>query len=63
MCTIEMLIDKYLNGTATEEEIKTVDDWYAAFEINQGIRDQFDSKQLHKSLQNNWNIISKALKL
>jgi hypothetical protein len=60
---IELMIEKYLNGTASEEEIKLVNDWYASFEINPGIQEKYEARQLHKSLQHNWNIIKKALKI
>ena len=60
---MELLIEKYLNGTASEEEIKMVDDWYASFEINPGIREKYETRQLHKSLQHNLNIIKKTLKI
>jgi hypothetical protein len=62
MFNIEKLIDKYLQGTATEQEKKAVDEWYAAFETNRSILDECSAQQLQKSMQDNWNLITRVLK-
>jgi hypothetical protein len=49
------LIQKYLDGTASEEEEKLVDDWYDSMEGNGGLTESLDPATIlemqHSSFQ------------
>lgn len=42
---LKELLDKYLEGTATEEEIRVVDDWYQSFGSHPGLSQQLSPDQ------------------
>lgn len=58
---LEILIDKYLNGTATEAEIKIVDDWYHSFDNNQGFSDNLSQKEIQVFLKSAYSSLEKKL--
>jgi hypothetical protein len=60
---IKKLIDKYLNGTATPEEAKLVDDWYASFEDHQGFTGQSNTVELEKMVTESFDAVLTSLKL
>jgi hypothetical protein len=47
---IQALIEKYLNGQASESERKLVDTWYDSFESNAGLTSEL-SQELISDLQ------------
>ena len=49
---MELLINKYLEGTATEAEIKVVDEWYDSFEKAPGFSDTFSQKEIETFFEN-----------
>lgn len=42
---LKALLNKYLDGTATEEEIREVDDWYRSFEGHAGLTEQLSAEE------------------
>jgi len=42
---LKELLDKYLEGTATDQEISEVDNWYRSFENDPGLTSQFSPEQ------------------
>jgi ferric-dicitrate binding protein FerR (iron transport regulator) len=42
---LKELLHKYLEGAASEEEIRQVDDWYRSFDSHAGLTDQFSAEQ------------------
>lgn len=46
---IKILIDKYLNGQATQEERKVVDDWYESCEAKPGLSEVMSEEALLSS--------------
>ncbi|HEY0611014.1 MAG TPA: FecR domain-containing protein [Chitinophaga sp.] len=42
---LKELLNKYLDGTATAEEIREVDDWYRSFEGHAGLTEQLSAEQ------------------
>jgi ferric-dicitrate binding protein FerR (iron transport regulator) len=42
---LKELLNKYLEGTATAEEIREVDDWYRSFEGHTGLTEQLSAEQ------------------
>jgi hypothetical protein len=41
---IQVLIEKYLNGQASESERKLVDTWYDSFESNEGLTSELSQE-------------------
>ena len=44
------LIDKYLDGTADENEAKRVDGWYQSMEAGPGLMDQLSPEEAAKAM-------------
>jgi len=44
---LQVLIEKYLAGKATEEEAKVVDAWYSSFDAEAGIASVLTQEQLN----------------
>jgi ferric-dicitrate binding protein FerR (iron transport regulator) len=42
---LKELLNKYLEGTASAEEIREVDDWYRSFEQHKGLTEQLSAEQ------------------
>jgi ferric-dicitrate binding protein FerR (iron transport regulator) len=42
---LKALLSKYLDGVATEEEIREVDDWYRSFEGHAGLTEQLSTEE------------------
>ena len=55
----ERILERYLNGTATEQEIKWVEKWYSTLDSTQDdpLLDERDEKILH---QHDWQDIQKG---
>lgn len=60
---IQLLIDKYLSGQASEEEIKLVEEWYASFESAPGLVQQLDEKEVEEARTNSFRSVLDRLGL
>lgn len=56
-----VLVEKYLNGQASEEERKLVDDWYASFEQNPGLLDLLDKEGVELAKKKSFLALRKKL--
>lgn len=54
---IQLLIDKYLSGQASEEEIKLVEEWYASFEDAPGLVQQLEQKAVEEARANSFRSV------
>jgi hypothetical protein len=52
------LIDKYLEGKATENERELVDAWYLSFESNPGLTEQLSPEEVAKMMALNFAVLS-----
>ena len=57
------LIDKYLNGEASESEQELVDAWYLSFESNPGLTEQVSPEEMAKTMAENFAVVSRQLDL
>lgn len=58
---IQILIEKYLNGLASPEEIRLVDEFYASFENEPGLTEQLDKEELDRSITNGFSSLMAVL--
>jgi hypothetical protein len=58
---IQILIEKYLNGLATPEEIRLVEEFYASFETEPGLTSQLDQSDVDESIKRGFSSIMSAL--
>lgn len=58
---IQILIEKYLNGLASPEEIRLVDEFYASFESEPGLTEQLDKEELDRSITNGFSSLMAVL--
>lgn len=47
---LNSLIVKFLDGVATEQESKVVNDWYASFETRQGLTEQMSEEEIQAAV-------------
>lgn len=47
---LNSLINKYLNGEASETEIKFIDDWYQSFEEQQGFLQLLKKEEIEQAV-------------
>ncbi len=57
------LIDKYVNGDATESERKIVDAWYLLFDTNPGIADQLSPAEIQAATAESFSVLASKLEL
>ena len=48
---IDILIEKYLNGQATEEERRQLDDWYQSFDATSSLSEQMSQQDMEKWME------------
>ena len=48
---IDILIEKYLNGQATEEERRQLDDWYQSFDATSSLSEQMSKQDMEKWME------------
>lgn len=58
-----VLVEKYLNGQASTEEKKLVDDWYDSFEKNPGLLDLSDKEGVELAKKKSFLALRKKLKI
>lgn len=58
---IQILIEKYLNGLASPEETRLVDEFYASFENEPGLTDQLDKEEVERSITRGFSSIMAVL--
>lgn len=56
------LIQKYLDGTASEEEEKLVDDWYDSMEGNAGLTESLDPATIFEMQQGSFQKLKSSMK-
>lgn len=47
---LNSLIVKFLDGVATEQESKVVNDWYASFDTKQGLTEQMTEEEIQAAV-------------
>ncbi len=58
-----ILVDKYLNGEATESEREAVDAWYMSFESKPGLTEQIGPEEMAKAMTAGFVNLSKKFDL
>lgn len=58
---VELLIDKYLEGTATAAEMKIVDAWYDSFDKAPGLSAAFSQKEIEAFLKSAYSRLENKL--
>lgn len=48
---LDILIEKYLNGQATEEERRQIDDWYQSFDATSSLSEQMSKQDMEKWME------------
>lgn len=48
---LDILIEKYLNGQATEEERRQIDDWYQSFDATSYLSEQMSKQDMEKWME------------
>lgn len=48
---LDILIEKYLNGQATEEERRQLDDWYQSFDATSSLSEQMSKQDMEKWME------------
>lgn len=58
---LPILVERYLNGQASEEERKLVDEWYASFDKNPGMLDRVEKKGVERAKKKSFLALRKKL--
>ncbi len=56
------LIGKYLDGTATLEEIRLVDKWYDSMEVNEGLTGNMSPEALKQMQRSSFDSLKSSIK-
>ncbi|WP_121353536.1 hypothetical protein [Flavisolibacter nicotianae] len=56
-----ILIEKYLNGEATESEREAVDEWYLSFESHPGLTAQLGPEEAARAMTASFTALSRKL--
>lgn len=48
---LDILIEKYLNGKATEEERRQIDDWYQSYDATSSLSEQMSKQEMEKWME------------